>query len=198
VPYGTDFVDLFRRSAPWKAIDRSPSSWPGSNARLLDVTRAADREPPMTTPPTAKAEMLIRRPVAEVFEAFVDPAITSRFWFTRGSGRLEPGKQVTWDWEMYGVSAHVRVKAVERDRRILIEWPADGATTTVEWRFTPLGDDATFVSVTNAGFTGDDDAMAGQAISSTEALTLVLAGLKALLEHGIRLNLVADRFPKGL
>ncbi|MBC7990984.1 MAG: polyketide cyclase, partial [Luteimonas sp.] len=28
--------------------------------------------------------MLIRRPVAEVFEAFVDPAITSRFWFTRG------------------------------------------------------------------------------------------------------------------
>ena len=56
---------------------------------------------------TAKAEMLIRKPVAEVFEAFVDPAITSRFWFTRGSGRLEPGKQVAWEWEMYGVSAQV-------------------------------------------------------------------------------------------
>ena len=42
---------------------------------------------------TAKAEMLIRKPVAEVFEAFVDPAITSRFWFTRGSGRLEPGSR---------------------------------------------------------------------------------------------------------
>jgi hypothetical protein len=26
----------------------------------------------------------------------------------------------------------------------------------------------------------------------------VLAGLKALLEHDVRLNLVADRFPKGL
>jgi hypothetical protein len=26
----------------------------------------------------------------------------------------------------------------------------------------------------------------------------VLAGLKALLEHGIQLNLVADRFPKGI
>lgn len=33
----------------------------------------------MTTKPTAKAEMLIRRPVAEVFEAFVNPAITSKF-----------------------------------------------------------------------------------------------------------------------
>jgi uncharacterized protein YndB with AHSA1/START domain len=29
--------------------------------------------------PTAKAQMLIRRPAAEVFEAFVDPAITTKF-----------------------------------------------------------------------------------------------------------------------
>jgi uncharacterized protein YndB with AHSA1/START domain len=43
----------------------------------------------------AGSEMLIRRPVAEVFEAFVDPAVTSRFWFSEGSGRLEPGKRST-------------------------------------------------------------------------------------------------------
>ena len=42
--------------------------------------------------PVAKAEMLIRKPVAEVFEAFVDPGVTSKFWFTRGSGRLQPGQ----------------------------------------------------------------------------------------------------------
>jgi uncharacterized protein YndB with AHSA1/START domain len=30
----------------------------------------------------AGAGMLIRKPVAEVFEAIVDPAITSRFWFS--------------------------------------------------------------------------------------------------------------------
>ena len=30
----------------------------------------------------AKAEMLIRRPVAEVFAAFVEPERTSTFWFT--------------------------------------------------------------------------------------------------------------------
>jgi uncharacterized protein (DUF2249 family) len=28
--------------------------------------------------------------------------------------------------------------------------------------------------------------------------TMVLAGLKALLEHGIELNLVADHFPNAL
>ena len=60
--------------------------------------------------PFARAEMLIRKPVAEVFEAFVNPAITSKFWFTKSSGRLEPGKQVQWDWEMYRSSAQVLVR----------------------------------------------------------------------------------------
>jgi uncharacterized protein YndB with AHSA1/START domain len=53
---------------------------------------------------------------------FLDPAITSRSWFTRGSGRLEVGKQVRWDWEMYGVGTTIDVKALEPDKRILIEW----------------------------------------------------------------------------
>ncbi|MOA24608.1 hypothetical protein D3C78_1452950 [compost metagenome] len=44
----------------------------------------------------AKAEMLVRKPIAEVFEAFVNPEITSLFWFTKSSGRLEEGKEVTW------------------------------------------------------------------------------------------------------
>ena len=149
----------------------------------------------ISSPPVAKAEMLVRRPVATVFEAFVDPAITSRFWFTKGSGRLEPGARVRWDWEMYGVSAEVTVLEVERDRRILIEWPAERGPATVEWTFTQLADGGTFVSIVNAGFSGDGDAQVAQAIGATEAFTLVLAGLKAHLEHGITLNLVADRFP---
>lgn len=148
--------------------------------------------------PSAKAEMLIRKPVADVFEAFVDPAITSRFWFTKSSGRLEPGKQIRWDWEMYGVAAQVNVKAIEKNQRILIEWSTDGAPTTVEWVFTARADDTTFVSVTNAGFGGDGDEVVKQAIDSTEGFTLVLSGLKALLEHGILLNLVSDRFPDQL
>jgi uncharacterized protein YndB with AHSA1/START domain len=148
--------------------------------------------------PFAKAELLIRRPVSEVFEAFVDPAITSKFWFTKSSGRLEPSAHVRWDWEMYDFSVEVSVRAVEQNRRILIEWSAYGAPTTVEWIFVPRPDNTTFVSITNTGFSGDLDRVVETAIGSTEGFTLVLAGLKALLEHNIRLNLVADRFPDGL
>lgn len=148
--------------------------------------------------PMAKAEMLIRKPVAEVFEAFVEPAITAKFWFTKGSGRLDAGKQVQWDWAMYGHSVTVDVKAVEPNRRIVIEWPGKDKPATVEWVFTARADDTTFVSITNTGFSGDGDAMVKQAVESTEGFTLVLIGLKALLEHGVRLNLVRDRFPDGL
>lgn len=144
-----------------------------------------------------KAEMLIRKPVAEVFEAFVNPDITTKFWFTKSSGRLEEGKQIRWDWEMYNASAQVTVKAVEQNRRILIEWPAYG-TTTVEWLFTPRADDTTFVSITNAGFSGDGDEIVKNAIDSIGGFTMVLCGLKALLEHGIVLTLIADRSPEGL
>ena len=139
--------------------------------------------------------MLIRRPVADVFEAFVNPATTTKFWFTRSSGRLEAGRQVQWDWEMYGISISVTVKAVKPMKRIVVEWAGYRGPTTVEWTFAPLEDGTTFVTITDAGFEGDGDEVVKQALDSTQGFALVLAGLKALLEHDVRLNLVADRFP---
>ncbi len=44
--------------------------------------------------PIAKAGMLIRQPAAIVFEAFIDPLVTSNFWFTKGADRLQVGKQI--------------------------------------------------------------------------------------------------------
>jgi uncharacterized protein YndB with AHSA1/START domain len=93
--------------------------------------------------PVVRVEMLVRRPVAEVFDAFVDPKVTTRFWFTKSSGRLEVRKQVTWTWEMYNHAIPVTVKEVEKNKRILIEWPGYGSPTLVEFAFTPYGSDAT-------------------------------------------------------
>jgi uncharacterized protein YndB with AHSA1/START domain len=145
----------------------------------------------------AETGMLIRRPVADVFEAIVNPAITTQFWFTRSTGRLEAGKQVRWDWEMYDVSADVSVKAIDPDRRIVFEWPGPGGPTTVEWTF-DARDGTTFVRVSESGFSGTGDQLVKSVADSTQGFTLTLAGLKAFLEHGIRLNLVADRYPDGL
>ena len=152
----------------------------------------------LTEIPTAKSEMLIRKPVAEVFEAFVNPEITARFWFTKSTGRLEAGKHLTWTWEMYDISVQVNVKEVETGKRILIEWGNYGSMTTVEWVFTPYENDSTYVSITNSGFQGDGDKVVKDALDSKGGFTWVLAGLKALLEHDLELNAIGDAFPKGL
>ena len=146
--------------------------------------------------PVANAGMLIRKPAPEVFEAFVNPAITTKFWFTKGSGRLEAGKSVRWEWEMYNVSTQVNVKAIEQNARILMDWGDPGDFTEVEWIFKTLPD-GTFVDVTNRGFTGSKAEVVAKALDSTGGFTLVLAGAKAYLEHKLELNLVRDRFPEG-
>jgi len=145
--------------------------------------------------PVAKAEMLIRRAAEEVFEAIADPAVTAKFWFTEGSGRLEAGRTVRWVWGMYGVSAEVRVKEVSRGERILLEWEEAYGYSEVEWTFVRRSAEETFVTVTNRGFQGDPDEVVAQALDSTGGFTMVLCGLKAYLEHGIELNLVADKAP---
>jgi len=145
--------------------------------------------------PVARAALLIRQPVSVVFEAFVDPQITNHFWFTRSSGRLVQGKQVRWDWEMFDVHAEIEVIALVQDRRIAIRWPGLHAPTLVEWEFTPRSNDATFVSIKNAGFSGSGDEVVDQVIDATEGFTLVLVGAKAYLEQGLDLNLIKDHSP---
>ncbi len=116
----------------------------------------------LTQVPVTKTGMLIRKPVAEVFEAFINPDITTKFWFTKSSGRLEDGKQVQWDWEMYEISIPVSVKTIEPNKRIVITWPGYGSLTTVEWEFEPQEDGTTFVKITKSGFTGDGDELVKQ------------------------------------
>src|SRR5262245_62001923 len=152
--------------------------------------------PQLKQRPVAKTGMLVRRPVADVFSAFIDPQITTKFWFTKSSARLEPGKEVKWEWEMYDASTRVTVKAIEPNKFILIEWDGYSGRTTVEWKFAPQKD-GTFVSITESGWTGDGDELVRYVNNSAEGFTWTLAGLKALLEHNLRLNVVADRFPKG-
>lgn len=152
----------------------------------------------LTRIPPVTAAMLVRRPPAVVFEALVEPAMTTRFWFTKSSGRLAAGAHVRWEWEMYGASAEVHVKEVEDGRRIVFDWGDADELTTVELRFTPWDGDATFVEVTETGFDGDGDAVVAHAAASTGGFSLALCALKAFLEHDIVLTVVADRFPQGL
>jgi uncharacterized protein YndB with AHSA1/START domain len=141
----------------------------------------------------AGAQMLIRKPVERVFEAFIDPAITKNFWFTNGSGRLEPGERITWEWKMYHVSTKVRVQQVTHNEKIVIEWGEP--STMVEFDFKALNETSTYVTIKNYGFHTTGNELIDEIRDSTGGFTTVLDGLKAFLEHGINLNLISDKYP---
>ena len=144
---------------------------------------------------TAEAQMLIRKPAEEVFNAFIDPAVTTQFWFTKSTGMLEVGKTVTWSWEMYDVSSPVTAKEIIPGKKITIAW-GDPATT-VEFDFEAWTGDTTYVTIRHYGFPVTGDELIEAIKGSTGGFTTVVDGLKAYLEHGLRLNLVADKFAKG-
>jgi uncharacterized protein YndB with AHSA1/START domain len=147
----------------------------------------------------AKAAMLVRKPADEVFEAMVNPEITSRFWFTKSSGRVEEGKILEWTWEMFDFSLQVTVKKVQENRLISWAWPgAEGQDDGVEITFAPHADHTTFVSIVEKGTIADEVNLVDKVAGQTAGWTMVLSALKALLEHNIILTVVRDRFPDGL
>ncbi|POY39409.1 polyketide cyclase [Solitalea longa] len=136
--------------------------------------------------------MLIRKPSSIVFNAMIDPDQTTNFWFTKSSGKLEAGKTVTWTWEMYNVSTEVEVKEIIENEKIVFKWNE----RTVEFIFKSLSNGFTYVVVTESGYKETGSALLGAIKDSTGGFTTVLDGMKAFLEHGINLNLIADKFPK--
>ena len=149
--------------------------------------------------PIVKQQMLFHVPAVRVFEAFVDPRITTKFWFPHSDGCLEEGRDVNWEWRFYGCSTSVRVLEIETNRRIVIEWWGDpGKRSTVRWTFDPRSDRTTLVTVENFGFSGSIDEAIAEAVDSMGGFSLVLANAKALLEHDIDLNLIRDHAPDAI
>ncbi len=144
--------------------------------------------------PTVETQMLIRKPVNEVFQAFINPRITTNFWFTKSSGNLEKGKKVTWEWEMYNVATEVEVQEIVQNKLISIKW--DEPSTTVDFEFTEITEDSTYVIIRNYGFNQTGEELIEVIKNNTGGFTTVLDGLKAYLEHEIKLNLIADKFPQ--
>jgi hypothetical protein len=70
----------------------------------------------LTNLPSVDVGLLIRRPPHDVFEALADPSITRRFWYTKSSGRMAEGAELTWEWEMYdfqGRSGSRRLRPID-------------------------------------------------------------------------------------
>jgi len=140
------------------------------------------------THPTAACSMLIRRPVADVFGAFVDPGTITSFWLESTTGPLAKGARVAWRFLVPGATETVTVTAFDDQKRIAFDW-SDGIS--VDMAFQAFSENATRLSVQASGFRGQS--AEASAVNATEGFTIVLCDLKTLLETGRSANLVRDK-----
>ena len=144
------------------------------------------------------AQMTIRRPAPEVYQAFINPAITKHFWFTDSTGPLELNKPVTWEWKMYGVQTEVSATELIPNKLIKMKWAGGGSVTTVEFHFISISPSDTYLSIKHYGFDTDGMELQAAIIDSTGGFNMVLAGCKAWLEQGVNINLIADKYPEDV
>ena len=131
----------------------------------------------------------IGRPVPEVFEAFVNPDILSRYFTTGGAkGRIEEGATVMWAFNDFPGAFPVKVVEVEKDKRVVFKWDdGDGGETTVTFRFEPTGDGRTIVSIAEEGWPSTEQGF-GKSYGNCMGWSQMLSAMKAWIEHGINLR----------
>ncbi len=137
--------------------------------------------------------MLIRKPIQEVFEAFINPEITTNFWFTKSTGKLEEGKTIIWEWEMYNAKSEVKVLQIIQNQLIKTEWGL--FSNNVDYEFKEM-EKGTLVIIKSYGYSEKGDELLSVINDNTGGFTTVLDGCKAYLEHGINLRLIEDKFPQ--
>jgi uncharacterized protein YndB with AHSA1/START domain len=132
----------------------------------------------------------IAKPVAEVFDAVVNPTKLSGYFTTikGASAPLVAGTTVTWWGDI-----PVEVDEVAKNSRIVLRWDATGPAgkpaykTRIEMNFEPLEDGATFVTIAEAGWR-DGEAGLQKSYLNCEGWSQMLACMKAYLEYGINLR----------
>ncbi len=143
-----------------------------------------------------KATIQILKPVAEVFEAIVDPAKMSGYFIAEGSARMEAGKQVMWKFPEFEQQFPVRVAKVEKDKYLSFYWDVEDKELLVEISVRPVEDEKfTVVTVIEKGMENNEAGIKWLK-GNTEGWANFLACMKANLEYGINLRKGAFDFLK--
>jgi uncharacterized protein YndB with AHSA1/START domain len=132
----------------------------------------------------------IAKPVAEVFDAVYNPSKLSGYFTTGGaSAPLVEGSTVTWDFADFPGAFPVRVRKVEQNRLIELEWKAgDGDySTRTRLEFEPLEGGATLVRISEGTWRETQqglDASYGNCMGWTQ----MICAMKLYVERGINLR----------
>lgn len=140
----------------------------------------------------AKATIGIQKPVSEVCEAIIDPEKMQNYFISKGSGKMETGKEIFWSFPEFDGSYPLTTKEIIPNEKIVFIWDPK-SVVTIELQ--KLSEDDTVVKVSEEGHTNDEKGIQW-AIGQTEGWANFLACMKAWLEYGIHLRKGAFDFMK--
>lgn len=138
----------------------------------------------------AKVQLEIIKPVAEVFEAIVNPEKMNKYFISTSTGSMENGKTLVWTQPDYDGELEIKVGKIEEDKVISFEWNGSGVKCVVVITLEPKDENRTLVKITESDWPADYKG-ANQCMRQVEGWTNFLYCLKAYLEYGINLRVGA-------
>lgn len=143
-----------------------------------------------------KTAIQIHKPIAEVFEAIIDPAKMSNYFISESTGKMAEGETLTWEFPEFDERFPIDVIKVESPELIVFEWEGTpGKKLRVDIKLESRTQNDTLVRITEGKM---DSSMEGIEWlgRNTEGWANFLASMKAYLEHGINLRKGAFDFMK--
>lgn len=142
-----------------------------------------------------KAAIQIQKPADKIFDAIINPSKMSNYFISKGSGILEEGKQIMWQFPEFEIEFPIRVAKIEKDKFVSFYWDIDATELLVEISLIARGTESTLVKITEKS-RKNDEAGIKWLQSNTEGWANFLACLKAYLEYNINLRKGAFDFLK--
>lgn len=143
-----------------------------------------------------QVSLKILKSIHDVFEAIVDPEKMSDYFISKGSGIMEKGKKIIWQFPEMDMGFPIHVSKIEKDKYISFCWNdyMDNTETLVEITLMPKDENFTLVTITEKSRVNDEAGIRWLK-ANTEGWTNFLSCLKAYLEY--RINLRKGAFDKS-
>jgi uncharacterized protein YndB with AHSA1/START domain len=135
-----------------------------------------------------QVQLKIRKPVAEVFAAVVEPQQLTAYFIQTSSGPLAEGATVKWTFAEAPEPLEVIVRRITRNETIVFEWAGGRSyNTRVEMEFKPLDAGSTMVLIRESGWRADARSVE-LSYANAGGWMHMMCCLKALVEYRINLR----------
>ncbi len=131
----------------------------------------------------------IQKPVAEVFDAVVNPKKLTGYFVGSASAPLVEGTTVMWSFVEHPGEFPVEVRTIVPNERIVLEWNGADSSylTQVEMTFKPVDDGSTVVGISESGWRDDENGV-NSSYRNCGGWMHMACCMKAYLDHGINLR----------